>query len=311
MKTLYIIAWIALVLSVIVHLSSVLGPEDMFWDVDAFVWLLHGGAILLGFPAVLCAQKLSFGRQDTDSRNRVLQNCPSWMRNMVGFFVLYGIANFIIFMTKSTIAKSGGGTPMTVFKGFSGHWMVFYSIEMAIFYSCLKKKLSDPPKNMLRDQILSMNKDSGQQYDSSKDDPRTKWSKYSRIIMTFVIVAVIFIFLLWLAIKGYPWFLGCTLFSLFPFVVIQVLHIIYFTLRWQRYMKKNHFQIWKKGKSTSLADRVESQRLGKELDDPYLNSLNSKVTRFSKILLYVWLVTVGLVIIGLVLLPKYYPPSNS
>jgi len=76
-------------------------------------------------------------------------------------------------------------------------------------------------------------------------------------------------------------------------------------------MKKNHFQIWNQGKSTSLADRVESQRRAKELDDPYLNSLNSKVTRFSKTLLYIWLVTVGLVTIGLVLLPKYYPPGNS
>jgi hypothetical protein len=214
-------------------------------------------------------------------------------------------------MRKSGTVENTNGTPTTVFKGFSGHWMIFYSIEVAIFYSYLKKKSSEASKKMLSDQILPMDKDSRQQYDSNKDSPQTKWSKYSRIILTFFIVGVIFLFLLWLAIIGYPWFLGCTLFSLFPFVVIQVLYMIYFTWRWERYMQKNHFKIWKKGKSTSLADRVESQRLVKELDDPCLKSLTFKATRFSKICLWLWLVTVGLIIISLVLLQKYYPPINS
>ena len=74
-------------------------------------------------------------------------------------------------------------------------------------------------------------------------------------------------------------------------------------------MQKNHFKIWKKGKSTSLADKVESQRLVKELNDPYLESLNLNATRFSKICLYIWLVVIVLINVGLVLLQKYTNPS--
>jgi hypothetical protein len=154
-----------------------------------------------------------------------------------------------------------------------------------------------------------MDKDSRQQYDSNIDSPRIKWSKYSRTIMIFFIVGAIFLFLLWLAIIGYPWFLGCTLFTLFPFAAVQVMYGLYFAWRLDRYLQKNHFKIWKKGKSSSLADRMESQRLVKELDDPYLKSLKLKATRFSKICLWIWLVVVVLINVGLVLLQKYTNPS--
>ena len=212
-------------------------------------------------------------------------------------------------MRKSGTNGSVGNPTITDFKYLSGFWMTFYSIEVAVFHSYLKKKISDTSKNVFSDQILPMDKDSRQQYDSNKYNTQTKWSKYSRIIMIFFIVGAIFLFLLWLAIIGYPWFLGCTLFSLVPFVVIQVLYMIYFTWRWERYMQKNHFKIWKKGKSSSLADRVESQKLVKELDDPYIKSLNLKATRFSKICLWIWLVVVVLINVGLVLLQKYTNPS--
>ena len=311
MKALYIIAWICLVLSITVHVLSILGPEDVLSDIDGIVWLLHGGGILLGFPAVLCSQKLIVGTQEKDFWKAVLKDCPLWMRRMVGFFFLYGIVSFIIFITKSEEPTHSSGTPANIFRGFSGHWMIFYSIEVAIFYSYLKKKFSDTSKNMFSDQILPMDRDSRQQYDSNGDSSQTKRGKYFRIIMVFLIVGTIFLFLLWLAVIGYPWFLGCILFSLVPFVVIQAIYMIYFTWRWDRYMQKNHFKIWKKGKSSSLADSVESQRLVKELDDPYLKSLTFKATRFSKICLWVWLFVVGLVVIGLVLLQKYYPPNSS
>jgi hypothetical protein len=88
MKALYIIAWICLVLSIIVHVLSTLGPEDVLSGIDGIVWLLHGGAILLGFPAILCSQKLIVGTQEKDFWTAALKNCPLWIRRMVGFFVL-------------------------------------------------------------------------------------------------------------------------------------------------------------------------------------------------------------------------------
>jgi hypothetical protein len=309
MKALYIIAWICLVLCIIVHVLAILGQEDILSDIDVLFWLLHGGVILLGLPLVLCSQKLIVGIKEKDFWKAVLKDCPSWMRRMAGFFVLYGIINFIFFTRTFGTVENVSSPTVTDFRYVSSFWMIFYSIEIAVFHSYLKKKSSDAQKNVLSDQILPMDKDSRQQYDPNGDSTQTKWSKYSRIIMIFIIVGAIFLFLLWLAIIGYPWFLGCTLFSLVPFVAIHAIYIIYFSWRWNRYMQKNHFKIWKKGKSYSLADRVESQRLVNELDDSYLKTLNLKATRFSTICLYIWLVVVVLINVGLVLLQNYTNPS--
>lgn len=301
MKALYIIAWVCLVLSIIVHVLSIWGPEDVLSDVDAFVWLLHGGAILLGLPLVLCAQKLIVGTQEKDFWKTALKNCPYWMRGMVVFFVVYGIANFIFFMRSGAAARSGD-TPANIFKGFSGHWMIFYSLEVAVFYSYLKQKLSDAPKKLLGGQVVPMDADSRQQYDADEGRHQIKWNKYRRIIVIFLIVGSIFSILLWLAFRGYPWFLGYILLSLFPFAAAHVIYMLYSGWRADVYLQKNHFKIWKKGKSSSLADRVESQRLVKELDDPYLKSLNIKARRFSTICFWIWLIVVGLIVTVLILL---------
>ena len=302
MKVFYIIAWIGLALSVIVHVLSILGPEDVLSDIDGIVWMLHGGAILLGFPAVLCSQKLISGTQEKDFWKAVLKDCPLWMSRMVGFFFLYGIISFIIFMTTSEGPTHGRGTPAHIFKGFSGHWMIFYSIEVAIFHSYLKKKLSDVSNTFFGDKIVPMDKESRHQYDSITEYKRIRWDKYFRIIVIFFIVGGIFLILLWLAFRGYPWFLGCTLFSLFPFAVVNMVYAAYSGWKHNVYIKKNHFEIWKKGKSSFFVDRVEAQRLIKELDDPYLKSLSLNATKFSKICFWVWMIVIGVIIIGLILL---------
>jgi len=300
MRVLYIIAWLGLVLSIIVHTLSILGHEDALSDIDAFVWILHGGAILLGFPLVLCSGKITIGTQEKDFWKAVSKYCPLWMKRMVGFFFLYGIINFILFIKSGTV-ENGDSTPASVFKGFSGHWMIFYSIEVAVFYSYLKK-CSDTLRNSLNEQSMSMKGDFHQQYNLNLLYPQTKRNKYSRFIVIFLIVGSIFLGLVWLAFKGYPWFLGCTLFSLFPFMVIHVIYAIYSGWRANVYLQKNHFKIWKKSKSSSFADRIESQRLIKEINDPYLKSLNLKATKFPTICFWVWLILLCIFLIGLSLL---------
>jgi hypothetical protein len=54
---------------------------------------------------------------------------------MVNGLFVYGMLNFIIFL--AFIPKQGGPammSPSTV-RGFSGHWMIFYSVAMAVLYS--------------------------------------------------------------------------------------------------------------------------------------------------------------------------------
>ena len=98
MKALYIIAWMGLVLSVVVHVMSIFVPEDFFSGIDEFVWILHGGAILLGLPLILCSQEITIGTKEESFWSAVLEYCPSWMKGMVAIFVLYGIMNFILFI---------------------------------------------------------------------------------------------------------------------------------------------------------------------------------------------------------------------
>ena len=58
---------------------------------------------------------------------------------MAWFFFGYAFLNFFIFFIAGIggAAESGsdGDAPPVVFRGFSGHWMAFYSIAMAILYS--------------------------------------------------------------------------------------------------------------------------------------------------------------------------------
>lgn len=301
MKALYIIAWVCLVLSIIVHTLSIIGPEDILSDIDAFVWILHGGAILLFFPLMWCSHTMINRTQEKNFWAAVLKNCPFWLKKMANFFFLYAIINFILFI-KSGKVENDGSTPASVFKGFSGHWMAFYSIEVAVFYSYLKKR-SVAVKSSFNGPSMSTEECFHEQYDLKLPHSQKKRNKYFRFIFLFLVVGSAFCGLLWLAFKGYPWFLFVTLFSLFPFIIIQALYALFSNWRTSVYLQKNHFKIWKKGKSSSLADRVESQRLIKEMNDPYLISLESKVTKFSKILFWVWLVSIGIVLIGLALMP--------
>lgn len=294
MKALYIIAWIGLVFSVAVHATSIVGSEYALSDIEEFVWILHGGAIFLGFGAVLCSGTITTGTQEKDFWKAVLIYCPSWMKKMVGFFVLYGIVNFIIFISIG-IKGNGDDTPASVFRGFSGHWMIFYSIEVAIFCSYLRKFSAVLDRSPNEPHAL-VDRDC---YNSNLLFPQIKKKQYSRYLVLFLIVGTVFCALLWLAFKGYPWYLGVTLLSLFPFMAIHILYGIHHTWRARAYFKKNHNQIWKKSKSSSFADRMEAQRLIKELNDPQWKLLSLKFKKFSTICFWVWLI---LIVIALAVL---------
>lgn len=126
---------IGLVVSLWVHLGAVTGRRVAHQE---FFWLLHVGIFVVWFPAVLVANRLVGNQRKKDLWKVVLRGCPDWMRYMVYGFFGYAVVNFLSFMGK---APSGGGsadTPPIVWRGFSGHWMAFYSAAMAILYSAAK-----------------------------------------------------------------------------------------------------------------------------------------------------------------------------
>ena len=112
--------------------------------------------------------------------------------------------------------------------------------------------------------------------------------KRSSLFWAFI-TAVVFLFLLWLAIKGYPWILGVGLFLLFPSFIINWIYFLYLVYKNDRYLQNNYFEIWEMGKSRSLTKRLETMKLVRELDDPYLKKNLARGNRFSETCLWIWL----------------------
>lgn len=121
---------IGLVVSLWVHLGAVMGRS-----VSSFFWILHVGIFVVWFPAVLVAQRLVGNVNRKDFWKVILKGSPDWMRYMVYIFFAYALVNFLLFMDKAPSGGSGVNPPASVWRGFSGHWMAFYSAALAVLYS--------------------------------------------------------------------------------------------------------------------------------------------------------------------------------
>jgi hypothetical protein len=128
-----ILAGIGLILSIIVHLLALLGMPNPFGQA---AMLLHIGIFVVWLPAVIVGNKLVKDFKRKDFWEAALRACPKWMKYMTSFFFGYAILNFIIFII---LGDGNGGSsenpsPNTL-RGFSGHWMAFYSVALAMLYS--------------------------------------------------------------------------------------------------------------------------------------------------------------------------------
>ena len=123
---------VGLVLSLWVHLGALMGQRVA---PESFFWILHIGIFVVWLPAVLVAQRLVGNMNRMDFWKIVLKNSPDWMRYMVYAFGGYAVINFLLFMIHAPNGGNGANPPAAVWRGFSGHWMAFYSAALAIFYS--------------------------------------------------------------------------------------------------------------------------------------------------------------------------------
>jgi hypothetical protein len=128
---------VGLVLSLWVHLGALMGrrvaPEPFFW-------ILHVGIFVVWLPAVLVSQRLVGTMNRNDFWKIVLKNSPDWMRYMVYAFGGYAMVNFLLFMVNAPKGGNGANPPAVVWRGFSGHWMAFYSAALAILYSASRSQ---------------------------------------------------------------------------------------------------------------------------------------------------------------------------
>lgn len=116
---------------------------------------LHVGIFPLWIPVVLLVGRMTGGmrwgrggtwgyRRSWDFWNAMLTDSPVWMRYMTFGFLAYAMVNFILFMVLSVFlhpsAGQHGGEPSAlVWRGFSGHWMAFYSAGLAIVTAAYRR----------------------------------------------------------------------------------------------------------------------------------------------------------------------------
>lgn len=122
-------AGVGLALSLLVHLAAVAGVASPLGNA---AWGLHIGIFLVWFPAVLVAQSLTRDTKRRDFWRAALRGCPQWMRCMTYGFFGYAFINFALFI----VGLFGQHDDELVsLRGFSGHWMAFYSAALALLYS--------------------------------------------------------------------------------------------------------------------------------------------------------------------------------
>lgn len=132
-----VLSALGLVLSLAAHIGALLGL-----NVPGPAMLLHVGIFIVWIPAVITSNfSLTKKYNRKDFWRVVLRGAPKWMQYMTYGFFVYAFINFFIFIfIAPSNPSSVSGTPPSVIRGFSGHWMAFYSAALAILYSAIQIK---------------------------------------------------------------------------------------------------------------------------------------------------------------------------
>lgn len=126
------LAWIGLALSIWSHLAALLGTRGPLGNYEL---LLHLGIFVVWIPTVLVATRMGREFKQKDLWKAVLRGCPPWMKYMAYGFFGYAFINFAVFIVAAPAKASPGPMSPVVVRGFSGHWMAFYSMAAAVLYS--------------------------------------------------------------------------------------------------------------------------------------------------------------------------------
>lgn len=127
-----VLAGIGLFLSFWVHITAIFRPNI---EIPSYFWGLHVGIFIVFIPAVLAAQKVVGKTRRSDFWKHILRFAPPWMT--YAFYGLFGYAffNFFWVFLRIGLGKASGNSAENGWRGFSGHWMLFYAASFAILYS--------------------------------------------------------------------------------------------------------------------------------------------------------------------------------
>jgi hypothetical protein len=127
------LAGIGLALSVAVHAASLAGIA-LFGDL---AFALHAAIFVVWIPTIGFARFQTRDFKRKDFWKAAMLGCPPWMKRLTSGFFAYAVLNFAYFFitTAAAGAKHSGPADAATLRGFSGHWMAFYSAAMSILYS--------------------------------------------------------------------------------------------------------------------------------------------------------------------------------
>jgi len=133
---------IGLLLSIWVHVGALFGRRVA---PDYFFALLHVGIFVVFFPAIFVAQKRVGSTNHRDFWKLVTKGSPDGLRYLLYFFFAYAFVNFFVFILQAPPGTAPKGqSPAVEWRGFSGHWMLFYCASFVILSSALHSSRKRP-----------------------------------------------------------------------------------------------------------------------------------------------------------------------
>lgn len=161
-KILSYFALFGLISGLIVHVLAILGVNA--GDKIPFIWLLHVGIFVVWFPVIfklIGLQKNTPGYKESKHVFKMYKllydNSTKPLLLIAAFFFVYALINFTLF---SQVSEGGGPSIVdgqyvlqnhghiikqltydeyqhyqaNELRGFSGHWMAFYSLALAVLF---------------------------------------------------------------------------------------------------------------------------------------------------------------------------------
>jgi len=127
------------IVSAAVQILSVIGLDIPF---PRLIFILHIGAMAMWIPAVITARFTRVkGAANEQYWSALLRGCPPWMLKALYILIVYVFVNFVFFFVYVMFRPADMGVnhvPPIVFRGTSGHWLLFYYLSFAVMYSAVR-----------------------------------------------------------------------------------------------------------------------------------------------------------------------------
>jgi len=136
------LAGLGFLVSLWVHIGALFGVRVV---PEYFFMILHVGIFVVFVPAIVVSQRLVGNTSRSDFWKVMSKDLPLWLRCVVYGSFGYAFLNFFLFTSKAPVRESGANPPTQVWRGFSGHWMLFYSASFAMLYAATIAKRSRRP----------------------------------------------------------------------------------------------------------------------------------------------------------------------